>query len=130
MIEWTLSRLCTESKNRSSPEQGDTFRQIASKLVAMGIILDDVAVDHKVAQRRQLNVPVGRSLKTIVVASESDARSVRRWRDWLGEQIRCANVRYVDAYCPSDPDSAPAAGRDEGIQAEAAVPSVQDGAFW
>lgn len=36
-------------------------------------------------------------------------KSMNRWRDWLGEQIRDARVRYADDYRPSDPDAPPSA---------------------
>lgn len=34
--------------------------------------------------------------------------SLARWRAWLGEQIRAAEVQYADKYRPADPDAAPA----------------------
>lgn len=41
--------------------------------------------------------------------------SLRRWRDWLGERIRSAEVTYAEAYRPADPDSAPVTGQGPGV---------------
>lgn len=35
--------------------------------------------------------------------------TLRRWRDWLGEVIRAADVEYAPEYRPKDPDSPPTA---------------------
>lgn len=32
---------------------------------------------------------------------------LRRWRDWLGAEIRAADVTYADRFRPADPDAAP-----------------------
>lgn len=34
-------------------------------------------------------------------------KSLATWRDWLGQQIRDAHVRYADDYRPADPDAPP-----------------------
>lgn len=34
--------------------------------------------------------------------------SLRRWRDWLGERIRAAEVEYAPEFQPADPDAPPA----------------------
>ncbi|MGH3451302.1 MAG: hypothetical protein ACRDQW_11380 [Haloechinothrix sp.] len=33
--------------------------------------------------------------------------SLAAWRSWLGKRIADADVRYADAYRPTDPDAPP-----------------------
>lgn len=35
-------------------------------------------------------------------------QTLRRWRDWLGERIRAADVEYAPEFQPADPDAPPA----------------------
>jgi peptidyl-prolyl cis-trans isomerase C len=37
-------------------------------------------------------------------------KALQRWRSWLGEQIRSAQVEYAPAYRPADPQAPPSAG--------------------
>lgn len=47
-------------------------------------------------------------IRSTVVANMQSERALTAWRDWLGQRIKDAGVRYADAYRPSDPDAVPA----------------------